>query len=51
MSVVTVTLRRMRLNIVDAERPRRATGELAHAVIDGPVGTQAVELSPVRAEA
>ncbi|WP_344145837.1 competence protein CoiA family protein [Nocardioides koreensis] len=41
----------MSLNIEDPERPRRAKGELAHAVVDGPDGTHAVELSPVRAEA
>jgi hypothetical protein len=44
-------LRLVRLNIEDTERPRRAKGELAHAVVDGPDGTQAVELSPVRDEA
>jgi len=49
--VVTVTLRPMRLNIEHTERPRRAKGELAHAVVDGPGGAHAVELSPVRAEA
>lgn len=51
MSVDTVTLRPMRLTIEDTERPRRAQGELAHAVVDSPDGTHAVELSPVRAEA
>jgi hypothetical protein len=41
----------MKLNIEETERPRRAKGELAHAVVDGADGTHAVELSPMRAEA
>lgn len=41
----------MGLHIEEMERPRRAKGELAHAVVDGSDGTHAVELSPVRAEA
>lgn len=41
----------MSLTIEDSERGRRANGELAHAVVDGPDGTCAVELSPVRSEA
>ncbi|MGY2873452.1 hypothetical protein ACVW00_000642 [Marmoricola sp. URHA0025 HA25] len=41
----------MTLSNEHMERPRRAKGELAHAVVDGPDGTRAVELSPVRAEA
>jgi hypothetical protein len=51
LSVVSVTLLPMRPDIENAKRPRRAKGELAHAVVDGPHGTHAVELSPVRAEA
>lgn len=41
----------MSVNLDRAEPPRRAKGQLAHAVVDGPDGTHAVELSPIRAEA
>lgn len=51
MSVVAVTLRPVKPNSGEAGRPRRAKGDLAHAVVDGPDGMHAVELSPVRAEA
>lgn len=51
MSVIAVIVPLVKPNIEGAERPRRAMGELAHAVIDGPDGIHAVELSPLRAEA
>jgi hypothetical protein len=49
--VVAVMLRLVNLNIEDTERPSGAKEKLVHAVVDGPDGTDAVELSPVRAEA
>jgi hypothetical protein len=41
----------MSSNTVGPQPSTRAKRELAHAVVDGPDGTRAVELSPVRAEA
>lgn len=41
----------MESGIEKAEFGRRGKGELAHAVVNGPDGTHAVELSSVRAEA
>ena len=38
-------------NTDHTERPRRTKGDLAHAVVDGPDGAHAVELSSVRKEA
>lgn len=49
--MVAVTLPSVESKIEGAEHRRRAKGELAHAVVDGPDGMHAVELSPLRAEA
>lgn len=51
LSVPAVTLCSMETNLSHLPHSRRAKGELVHAVVDGPDGTHAVELSQVRAEA
>lgn len=48
--MVTGTLRHEMSRTENAERPGRRASDLAHAVVDGPDGTCAVELSSARAE-